>query len=323
MLIVVSLLVLLAVVFLFLSLGLAGRGPRETRAAWMKKRLSALSKEHGREAIVSASILRDELMSQIPALHKGLSRIKLAHKIDRLLRQAESPMRVGELFLFTLVLAAAGFGLGYFLGRSPISGVVGGLALGCLPTVNVIRRKRKRVRAFVSQFPDALDLMTAALRAGHAFTGAIQLVADEMPDPVSAEFKETFDEQNLGLSFKEALMNLTERIDSMDVRFFVIAMVIQRETGGNVAEILEKISYTIRERFKILGELRSLTADARLSGIVLALLPVVVGLIILLINPSYIMFLFKDTTGRIMLGAAATMMVIGYIWIRKIVNIEV
>jgi tight adherence protein B len=323
LLIVVSILVLLAVAFLFLSLGLAGRGSRETRAAWMKKRLSALSKEHGREAMVSASILRDELMSQIPALHKGLSKVKLAHKLDRLLRQAESPMRVGELLLFTLVFAAAGFGLGYFIGRSVISGIVGGGALGCLPTLNVVRRKRKRVRSFVSQFPDALDLMTSALRAGHAFTGAIQLVADEMPDPVSSEFKETFDEQNLGLSFKEALMNLAERIDSMDVRFFVIAMVIQRETGGNVAEILEKISYTIRERFKILGQLRSLTADARLSGIVLALLPVVVGLIIMLINPSYIMFLFKDPTGRLMLGVAGTMMVIGYIWIRKIVNIEV
>lgn len=323
MLILATVLVLLAVVFIFLSLGLAGRGSRETRSQWMRKRLSALSKEHGKEALVSASILRDELMSQIPALHKGLSRLKVAHRLDTLLRQAESPMRVGELLLFTLVFGAVGFGLGYFVGRSLISGVVGCGAMGCLPIVNVVRRKRKRVRSFVSQFPDALDLMTSALRAGHAFTGAIQLVADEMPDPVSSEFRETFDEQNLGLSFKEALLNMADRVDSMDVRFFVIAMVIQRETGGNVAEILEKISYTIRERFKILGQLRSLTADARLSGIVLALLPVFVGLIITLINPGYISFLFKDPTGRIMLGIAGTMMIIGYIWIRRIVNIEV
>ncbi len=323
MLVIASVLVLLAVVFVFLALGLAGRQDRQKRSELLRRRLSALSKEHGREAIVSASILRDELLSQIPVLHKGLSRLRLAHALDTLLKQADSPMRVGELLLFTLVLGAAGFGLGYLVGRSLISAIVGCGALACLPIVNVIRRKRKRVNAFVGQFPDALDLMTSALRAGHAFTGAIQLVGDEMPDPVSSEFKETFDEQNLGLTFKEALMNLADRVDSMDVRFFVIAMIIQRETGGNVAEILEKISYTIRERFKMLGQLRALTADARLSGIVLALLPVVVALIILLINPTYILFLFKDPTGRIMLGVAVTMMVVGYIWIKRIVNIEV
>jgi len=321
--IVASILVLLTVGFIFLAIGLTGGSPRERREALLKKRLGLLSKEQGRETVVSASILRDELLSQIPTLHKGLSRLKLAHKLDRLLKQADSPMRVGELLLFTLVLGLVGFGVGYFLGRSPISGVVGCCALASLPIINVVRRKRKRVGAFVAQFPDALDLMTSALRAGHAFTGAIQLVAEEMPDPLSTEFKSTFDEQNLGLSFKEALMNLAERVDSMDARFFVIAMVIQRETGGNVAEILEKIGYTIRERFKMLGQLRALTADARLSGIVLALLPVAVGLIILLINPSYIMFLFKDPTGRTMLGLAMGMMVLGYVWIRRIVNIEV
>jgi tight adherence protein B len=321
--IVASILVLLTVGFIFLAVGLAGGSPRDRREALLKKRLGLLSKEQGREAVVSASILRDELLSQIPALHRGLSRLRLAHKLDRLLKQADSPMRVGELLLFTLVLGLVGFAIGYFLGRSPISGVVGCCALASLPIINVVRRKKRRVGAFVAQFPDALDLMTSALRAGHAFTGAIQLVAEEMPEPLSTEFKSTFDEQNLGLSFKEALMNLAERVDSMDARFFVIAMVIQRETGGNVAEILEKISYTIRERFKMLGQLRALTADARLSGIVLALLPVAVGLIILLINPSYIMFLFKDPTGRTMLGVAMGMMVLGYIWIRRIVNIEV
>jgi len=314
--------VFLAVVFLVIALFLGWQESRESKIGRLRRRLSAISKQ-GSESTVSPSILRDELFSQIPALHRWLSKIAIARRLDRLLKQADSPMRVGELLLFSLVFAALGFAVGLWIGRSPISGVVGAFLAGSLPIVNVVRRKRKRVKLFVEQFPDALDLMTSALRAGHAFTGAIQMVGEEMPDPLAVEFKDTFDEQNLGLSLKEALFNLTERIDSIDLKFFVIAMVIQRETGGNVAEILEKISYTIRERFKILGQLRALTAEARLSGIVLALLPICVGLILLLINPSYVLFLFKDHVGNFMLGTALALQVIGYIWIRRIVNIEV
>lgn len=319
---VVFLLVFLTVTFAIVAVFLVWRGAKEDRDTRLKRRLSALGKG-GTEGVVSPSILRDELLSQIPALHRWLSRLALARRLDILLKQADSPMRVGELLLFTLVFAAAGFAVGYLIGRSVISGTVGAFALGCLPIVNVTRRKRRRVKSFGEQFPDALDLMTSALRAGHAFTGAIQMVADEMPDPVAREFKDTFDEQNLGLSFKEALMNLADRVDSMDLKFFVIAMVIQRETGGNVAEILEKIGYTIRERFKVLGQLRALTAEARLSGVVLALLPIAVGLILLLINPSYILFLFRESVGHYMLGAAVFLQFIGYVWIKRIVNIEV
>jgi len=314
--------VFLAVVFAIVAIFLAWQASREGRVGRIRRRLSAITRQSP-EAAVSPSILRDELFSQIPALHKWLSRIVVTRRLDRLLKQADSPMRVGELLLFTLVFAATGFALAYWIGRSPLSGCVGAVLAGCLPTVNVLRRKRKRVKLFVEQFPDALDLMTSALRAGHAFTGAIQMVGQEMPDPIAVEFKDTFDEQNLGLSFKEALLNLTERVDSLDLKFFVIAMIIQRETGGNVAEILEKISYTIRERFKILGQLRALTAEARLSGIILALLPICVGLILLLVNPSYVLFLLKDHVGNYMLGTALALQVIGYVWIRKIVNIEV
>ncbi|UCF78261.1 MAG: type II secretion system F family protein [Candidatus Eiseniibacteriota bacterium] len=319
---VVFLLVFLTVVFAIVGVFLVWRGARQDRDERLKRRLSALGKG-GTEPIVSPTILRDELMSQIPALHRWLSKLALAQRLDRLLKQADTPMRVGELLLFTLVFAAAGFAVGSWIGRSVISGVVGALAAGCLPIANVARRKRRRVKFFGEQFPDALDLMTSALRAGHAFTGAIQMVADEMPDPVAREFKDTFDEQNLGLSFKEALLNLADRVDSMDLKFFVIAMVIQRETGGNVSEILEKIGYTIRERFKVLGQLRALTAEARLSGVVLALLPIAVGLILLLINPSYILFLFRESIGHYLLGAAVLLQLVGYVWIKRIVNIEV
>jgi tight adherence protein B len=314
--------VFLAVVFTTVAIFLAWQTSRDSRLGRIGRRLSAITGQSP-EAAVSPSILRDELFSQIPALHKWLSRIAITRRLDKLLKQADSPMRVGELLLFTLVFAAGGFALANWIGHSPLSGCVGALFAGCLPVVNVLRRKRRRVKLFVEQFPDALDLMTSALRAGHAFTGAIQMVGEEMPDPIAVEFKDTFDEQNLGLSFKEALVNLTERVDSLDLKFFVIAMVIQRETGGNVAEILEKINYTIRERFKILGQLKALTAEARLSGIILALLPMAVGLALLLVNPSYILFLVRDPVGHYMLAIALALQVIGYVWIRKIVSIEV
>jgi tight adherence protein B len=314
--------VFLAVVFVIVAIFLGWETSRESRVGRIGRRLSAITRQSP-EAAVSPSILRDELFSQIPALHKWLSRVAITRRLDKLLKQADSPMRVGELLLFTLVFGAAGFALANWIGHSPLSGCVGAVLAGCLPIVNVLRRKRRRVKLFVEQFPDALDLMTSALRAGHAFTGAIQMVGEEMPDPVAVEFKDTFDEQNLGLSFKEALLNLTERVDSLDLKFFVIAMIIQRETGGNVAEILGKISYTIRERFKILGQLRALTAEARLSGIILALLPICVGLILLLVNPSYVLFLFRDHVGHYMIGIAISLQIFGYIWIRRVVNIEV
>ena len=322
MLVLAFLSVFLAVVFAIVAIFLAWEGSRESRVGRIRRRLSAITRQSP-EAVVSPSILRDELFSQIPALHRWLSRIAVTRRLDKLLKQADSTMRVGELLLFTLVFAAAGFALANWIGHSPLSGCVGAVLAGCLPVVNVLRRKRRRVKLFVEQFPDALDLMTSALRAGHAFTGAIQMVGEEMPDPIAVEFKDTFDEQNLGLSFKEALLNLTERVDSLDLKFFVIAMIIQRETGGNVAEILEKINYTIRERFKVLGQLRALTAEARLSGIVLALLPVGVGSILLLLNPSYVLFLFRDPVGHYMVATALALQAIGYFWIRKIVNIEV
>ncbi|MFH0778036.1 MAG: type II secretion system F family protein [Candidatus Eisenbacteria bacterium] len=314
--------VFLTVVLAIVAGFLAWQGSRETQLSRLRRRLSTLGRRGG-ETVVSPSILRDELLSQIPTLNKWLSRFAVARRLDRILKQSDSPMRVGELLLFTLIFGVGGFALGFWIGKSPVSGVILGIVLGSLPVVNVLRRKRRRLLSFMEQFPDALDLMTSALRAGHSFTGAVQMVAEEMPEPVSEEFKETFDEQNLGLSFKEALLNLSERVDSIDLKFFVIAMIIQRESGGNVAEILEKIGYTIRERFKILGQLRALTAEARLSGIVLALLPLCVGAIIFLLNPTYILFFFKETLGHYMIGFAVGLQLAGYLWIRRIINIEV
>ena len=166
-------------------------------------------------------------------------------------------------------------------------------------------------------------MFARSLRAGHSFTGALQLVAQEMPAPVGPEFQKVFDEQNMGISLRLALIDLTERIDSLDVKFFVTAILIQRDTGGNLAEIIDKISYVIRERFRVQGQLRIYTAQARLSGLILVLLPPLLALIIHLMNPNYLKPLWTDSFGNIMIGMAVMLQIAGTLIIRKIVRIKI
>jgi tight adherence protein B len=187
----------------------------------------------------------------------------------------------------------------------------------------VLYKKHKRMRAFDEQFPDALDLMVNALRAGFALSGAIQLVADESPDPVGSEFRIVFEEQKLGLDIKQAMVNLTERLASTDIGYFTTAIIVQRDTGGNLAEVLEKISYVIRDRFRILGEVRTFTAQGRLSGLILAVLPVVMAVILSILSPGYFQILLDDRAGKMILTGAVVMQVLGFLAIRKIVNIKV
>jgi tight adherence protein B len=184
-------------------------------------------------------------------------------------------------------------------------------------------RKSKRMAAFSEEFPDALDLLVSALRAGLSFSGAMQVVAEESPEPVRSEFAITVDEQSLGLDFRETLVNLTRRVDSLDLRFFVTAVVLQRETGGNLAEILENTAILIRDRFKILGDIRTFTAQGRLTGVILFCLPVGIGLFMYLMTPNYFKPMIESHTGRMALYFAAGMQITGALVIRKIVNIKV
>ena len=165
--------------------------------------------------------------------------------------------------------------------------------------------------------------MTSALRAGLSFPAALQLVAQESPEPLAQEFAVTFDEQNLGLDVKEALVNLTERVDSLDLKFFVTAVIIQRETGGNLAEIMESIARIIRERFKILGDVKARTAHGRLTGMILSILPLALGVIFTMIAPNYMLTFFRDPAGQAMLVMCLVMQVMGFFWIRRVINIKV
>jgi len=199
-----------------------------------------------------------------------------------------------------------------------------GAALGfAMPFIYLKSKRSRRMHAFEEQFPEGLDLISRALKAGHAFATGLKMVADEMPEPVGPEFRKTFDEQNFGLPMKDALDNLTHRVPHIDVRFFATAVLIQRETGGNLAEILENLAHVVRERFKILRQVRVYTAHGRFTGYVLLALPAVLCVALAFINPAHMNLLFRTPMGQMLLMGAGVMQVIGYIWIKQVIKIEV
>jgi tight adherence protein B len=279
------------------------------------------------------SILKDSTLSGIGPLQRLLLRFRAGGKMKRLLEQADLKMKTGTLALLIAVcgvagfLACLGFRLGMLLSLGPQLGVVLSMGVGVLaafiPILIVMRIRTKRFRRFEAQFPDAIDLLARAIRAGHAFNTGIKMIADEMPDPAGKEFQRVFEEQNYGLPMKTALLNLLERVSLLDLKLFVVAVLIQRQSGGNLAELLGKISHMIRERFRIFRQLKVHTAQAKLTGIILMCLPPVMFLITLFLNYEYMKIIFEDPRGTWLLVSAGVLQLIGLLWIRKIVNIEV
>ena len=200
---------------------------------------------------------------------------------------------------------------------------VAGLAFSSLPLVWLMMRRKRRLKRFAAQLPEALELVARALRAGHSLAAGFRLVASEMSEPIGGEFNRVFEEQNLGISFEEALESLTERVPNLDLKFFATAVVLQRQTGGDLAEILDKIGSLIRERFKIWGQVQALTGEGRLSGIVLLALPPLLFVAVYRMNPDYLMLLFTDELGKKMLIGGVLLQLLGALVIRKIVNIRV
>jgi tight adherence protein B len=192
-----------------------------------------------------------------------------------------------------------------------------------LPYAYLNFRKKRRLARFEEVFPEAVDMLGRAIRAGHPLSAGIQMVGEDMAEPVAGEFRTIFEEQRFGVPFADALMGLVDRVDLVDVRIFATAVLVQREVGGNLSEILDNISQTIRARFKIRRQLRTYTAQGRMSGIVVGSMPIVVGIAFYAINPDYIRVLFEHPLGRIMLAVAVTLQIFGYLWIRKVVNIEI
>jgi tight adherence protein B len=259
----------------------------------------------------------------LPALDRLAAGTRGGNWIARLIDQAGSKTGVSTVLVTSLAL---GIGLAFVVTmvlRHP-AGLVPGFLLGASAPFGVLLRKRSvRVRRFEEQFPEALDLLSRAIKAGHAFQTAMGMVAEEGADPMGPEFRKTFEEQNYGLPLKDALNNLATRMPLLDVRFFVTAVLIQRETGGNLSEILDNLAHVVRERFKILRQVRVYTAHGRLTGYVLLALPAFLAVALMLINPEHMGVLFTERMGQVMIAGTVVMQTIGYFWIRKVVKIEV
>jgi tight adherence protein B len=268
-------------------------------------------------------ILRDMDLSTIPLFNHLLQNAKWARRLDTLLVQGDIRMRLGSFILLMLVTAVIGAAAAFYFAGNILISIPIGVFAGFIPLIYAKQKKVKRVRKFEQQFPDALDMLTNALRAGMALSGAIQVVAEESPDPVAREFGILLEENRLGLDMKEALKKLGGRVDSQELRLFVTAVILQRETGGNLAEILEGTAAVIRDRFRILGDVRSMTAQARLSGFILVVLPVALAMIIMVIAPDYLRGLVADPIGRYLIVSAVLLQITGYLIMRRIVNIKV
>ena len=274
------------------------------------------------DSLPQESLLKPDGLSGIPLLHQTLKKIQRLEQVQTLMTQAGVTWSLGHYVLLTLLLAAVGLSLGYFK-FGPLGALMAG-GLGMMIPYRILKFKRKRrMKKFEKQLPEALDLLARGLKAGHAFASGLQLVAAEMENPIGMEFFKTFKEYNYGLDLNTALLNLCHRMDLLDLRYFTTAVMIQRETGGNLTEVLEKIATLIRERFKLRNQIKALTAEGRLSGWVLVLLPPVLALVIFRLNPEYIRLLIDHPLGRMMAMTAGIFQVLGMLCIRKIVNIKV
>ena len=265
------------------------------------------------------SLLREYATGPVPAVDRA---VKGLH-IDRWLEQSGVTLSLSGLLLISLGLGVLGGFIGaQFSHRAPLVALAAMIGAS-LPFFFVRQKRAGRLSRFEEHFPEALDLISRAIRAGHAFGAGLKMVADELGEPVGPEFRKTFEEQNFGLPMTESLNNLALRVPLLDVRFFATAVLIQRETGGNLSEILDNLAAVVRERFKIRRQIRVHTAHGRFTGYVLVALPAFLGVALSMINPEHMDMLFKDRIGQTMIVAAIVMQTIGWIWITRVVKIEV
>jgi tight adherence protein B len=269
------------------------------------------------------TVLKHRLEGPLPGMDRLVSGTGAGKRVSRLIEQSGVRTTPSALALISVVVAVcAGFITFLFVPQRlavPVAVVLG----GSIPIVWLMNRRSARLKRFEEQFPEALDLLSRAIRAGHALQTALGMVAEELPDPVGPEFKKTFEQQNFGLPLRDALNEMAARIGILDVRFFVTAVLIQRDTGGNLSEILDNLAHVVRERFKIRRQVRVHTAHGRFTGYVLLALPAALAIALSFINPEHMQTLFRERLGQMMLVGAMVMQTIGFIWIRQVIKIEV
>jgi tight adherence protein B len=294
------------------------RSPDRAKVVKRLRKSSYAEDEQGGTDIVKKTVL-----SEIPFLNRLLIKTPGMLKLDSLLTQANAKYPIGFFILLALLLALLGFLTGILVIKNNLAAMMLLFIGGVFPFLYLTSLKRKRIQKFKRQLPEALDLMARALKAGHAFTNGMRLAADEYDDPLGPEFAETLDEINFGLSVPDALINLAKRIDCSEIKYFVVAVTLQRETGGNLAELMGTLSYLIREKFKFQGKVRTLSAEGKLSAIVLIALPFFMIGWLHFSNPKYLGTLWMDPIGTVMIFGAVLMMIIGVFVMKKMVTIEV
>ncbi|MES2633729.1 MAG: type II secretion system F family protein [Pseudomonadota bacterium] len=310
----------LAVVMMLEGLYLTWNAYRGPEARRIERRLQVLSAGDG---AVDAPLLRKRLLSGVPAIERLLLLLPRVHVMDRFLLQSGMGITVAAFLLVTVVLMAAG-GAAAALAGLPVLVVIAAAIVPAILWFGYAQRRRlARMRMIDQQLPDALDLIARAMQAGHAFTSALRLVGTEGPQPIAQEFLAVFDEINFGIPFDQALGNLASRVASGDLRFFVVAVLIQRDTGGNLAEILGSISTLIRDRQKLVGAVRVLSAEGRISAWILSLLPFVLALAITFVNRQFIASLWTDPLGVRMVSFALGLMALGIWWMWRMVKIRI
>jgi len=271
----------------------------------------------------SGSIVRQEKIGPLPQIDRLLAGTPIGIRLGRLIDQSGLETTPSAIIVASIGGAAIGFVVAMMFSQQPLARPLAAVLGLIAPFIWLKHKAAKRLKKFEEQFPEALDLLSRALRAGHAFQTAMGMVADELAAPVGPEFKKTFDQQNFGLPLKDALNELAERIDLLDVRFFVTAVLIQRDTGGNLSEILDNLAHVVRERFKILRQVRVHTAHGRFTGYVLLALPAALAVALMFINPEHMSLLFKERMGHLMVIGAIVLQTIGFFWIRHVIKIEV
>lgn len=268
-------------------------------------------------------LIRDEHLSSIPSINKVLVRWTWPALLRNFIAQAGLEIRPGKLLLICAVIGAVGFEATDLYTGSSLLALAVGIACLFVPMVYVFMRRVRRMWAFERQFPEAIDLLARSVRAGHSFTSGMEIIATDLPSPISTEFRIAFDEQRFGLPLRDALLGLCDRVPLIDVRLFVIALLVQKETGGNLVEILENLAHVIRERFRIAGEVRIRTAQGRLTAAILMTLPIAMLLILRIIAVNYVSILFTDPLGRLLLIVGGLLQVFGAFLIWRIVQIKV
>ncbi|MGE0130944.1 MAG: type II secretion system F family protein [Blastocatellales bacterium] len=316
-------LILFAFVFLTVAIYFFVSRDTDQYRRRIDERLKQLVQERGGASQREMQLLKEELLSNVPAFHRTLIRFEVFNNLQAVLRQADLKISVYRFVISSMI---AGFIVGlmiFFITGSLIGMFMTTMIVMAIPLMVVLNKRRRRFYSFLEQLPDALELMVRSLQAGHSFSSALQMVATEMPDPIAREFGKAYEEQNLGLNIKSALENLVERVPILDLKLCVTAVLIQREIGGNLSEVLRNISHTIRERFRIQGEIRVKSAQARLSGYIVSALPFFLFFWINLVNPAYMKTLYDHPYGIYILGTGVVMQIVGWLIIRKIVNIQI